>query len=73
MRDIITDFDLTKLTPCQREVLTVLARRLSTNELERLLYVAEATTRIDSDALLRAVRAARVGIGERHSYALAKT
>ena len=67
MRDIVTDVDFTKLTPCQREVLTALARRLSTNEVERLLHVAEATARIDSDALLRAVRAARVGIGEPHS------
>ena len=67
MRDIITDVDLTKLTHRQREVLTTLARRLSTNEVERLLHVAEATARIDSDALLRAVRAARVKTGEPNS------
>lgn len=46
--------DLTKLTPYQREVLTALARRLSKNDVMRLLHLAELTTRIHSDALLRA-------------------
>ena len=45
MRDIITDVDLTKLTPCQREVLTALVRPLSKNEVVRLLQIVEATTR----------------------------
>jgi hypothetical protein len=40
-----TEVDLTRLTPGQREVLTALARRLSKNEVERLLlHLAEATT-----------------------------
>ena len=36
-----------KLTRRQREVLTTLARRLSNNEIARLLHIAEATTNID--------------------------
>ena len=32
-----TEVDLTKLTPRQREVLTILARRLSKNEVARLV------------------------------------
>ena len=39
-----TEVDLTKLTPRQREVLTVIARRLSEGEVVRLLQIAEATT-----------------------------
>jgi DNA-binding NarL/FixJ family response regulator len=39
-----TEVDLTKLTPYQREVLTALARRLSKNEVVRLLQIVEATT-----------------------------
>jgi hypothetical protein len=39
-----TEVDLTKLTPYQREVLTALVRRLSKNEVVRLLQVVEATT-----------------------------
>ena len=40
-----TEVDLTKLTPYQREVLTALVRRLSKNEVVRLLQIIEATTR----------------------------
>ena len=39
-----TGVDRTKLTPYQREVLISLARRLSKNEVERLLHVVEAMT-----------------------------
>jgi hypothetical protein len=39
-----TEVDLTKLTPYQREVLTALVRRLSKNEVVRLLQIVEATT-----------------------------
>lgn len=39
-----TEVDLTKLTPHQREVLTALVRRLSKNEVVRLLQIIEATT-----------------------------
>ena len=39
-----TDVDLTRLTPRQREVLTALARRLSKNEVVRLLQIVKATT-----------------------------
>jgi hypothetical protein len=58
MRDIITDVDLTKLTPCQRKVLTALVRPLSKNEVVRLLQVVEATTRsagVISEATTQAV------------------
>ena len=39
-----TEVDLTRLTPRQREVLTALARRLSKNEVERLLQIVAAAT-----------------------------
>ena len=39
-----TEVDLTRLTPRQREVLTSLARRLSKNEVERLLHLVETMT-----------------------------
>ena len=39
-----TEVDLTKLTPYQRQVLTVLVRPLSRNEFMRLLQIAEAMT-----------------------------
>ena len=51
--------NLVKLTHRQREVLTVLARRLSNNELPRLLHIAEATTNIDPEALLQAYATAQ--------------
>ena len=43
-----------KLTHRQREVLTLLARQLSDDEVARLLHIAEATTNIDAEAILRA-------------------
>ena len=43
-----------KLTHRQREVLTLLARQLSNNEVARLFHIAEATTNIDAEAILRA-------------------
>ena len=55
-----TEVDLAKLTPYQREVLTALARRLSKNEVVRLLHFAEATTRssgVVSEAAKHAVLA----------------
>ena len=36
-----------KLTPRQREVLTLLAQRLSESKVARLLHIAEATLKID--------------------------
>ena len=51
---IKTEADLARLTHRQREVLTALARRLSNNEVARLLHIAEATPNIDAEALLRA-------------------
>jgi hypothetical protein len=39
-----TEVDLTKLTPYQREVLTVLVRPLSRNEFMRLLQIVETMT-----------------------------
>jgi hypothetical protein len=59
MHEIKTEVDLTKPTPCQREVLTALARQLSNNEITRLLHIAEAITNIDSEALLRAYATAQ--------------
>jgi len=59
--------DLTRLTPRQREVLTALARRLSKNEVERLLQIVEATTRsggVISDAVKQAVDRAKAVIEE---------
>ena len=53
-----TEVDLTKLTPYQREVLTILARRLSKNEVEQLVQIVEAATRSDvviSEAVKQAV------------------
>ena len=38
-----TEVDLTRLTPYQREVLAALVRRLSKNEVVRLLQIIEAT------------------------------
>ena len=51
---IKTKADLAKLTHRQREVLTLIARQLSNNEVVRLLHIAEATTNIDAEALLQA-------------------
>jgi DNA-binding NarL/FixJ family response regulator len=53
-----TEVDLTRLTPRQREVLTALARRLSKNEVERLLQIVEATipsAGVISEATKRAI------------------
>ena len=44
---MITEADLAKLTHRQREVLTALARELSSDEVARLLHIAEATLKID--------------------------
>ena len=62
-----TEVDLAKLTPYQREVLTALARRLSKNEVVRLLHLAEATTRsggVISEAVKHAVDRAKALIEE---------
>ena len=59
MRTEITEIDLTKLTPYQREVLTALVRQISKNEVVRLLQVVEATTGSAggiNEATMRAVR-----------------
>jgi FixJ family two-component response regulator len=52
-----TEVDCTKLTPYQREVLTALVRRLSKNEVARLLQIIEATRSAEgiSEATKRAV------------------
>ena len=47
---MITEADLAKLTHRQREVLTALARQLSSDEVARLLHIAEATLKIDMAA-----------------------
>ena len=57
--------DLVKLTYRQREVLTALARRLSNNELPRLLHIAGTTTNIDSEALLQAYATAQEVLARR--------
>ena len=62
-----TEVDLTKLTPRQREVLTALARRLSKNEVERLLQIVEAATRsgvVISEAVKQAVDRAKKAVIE---------
>ena len=59
---IKTKADLVKLTHRQREVLTLLARQLSNNEVVRLLHIAEATTNIDAEALLQAFATVQEGI-----------
>ena len=59
---IKTKADLVKLTHRQREVLTLLARQLSNNEVVRLLHIAEATTNIDAEALLQAYATVQEGI-----------
>ena len=59
---IKTKADLAKLTHRQREVLTLLARQLSNNEIVRLLHIAEATTNIDAEALLQAYATVQEGI-----------
>jgi DNA-binding NarL/FixJ family response regulator len=56
-----------KLTRRQREVLTTLARRLSNNEIARLLHIAEATTNIDSEALLQAYATAQEALSRSES------
>ena len=48
---MITEADLAKLTHRQREVLTALARQLSSDEVARLLNIAEATLKIDMAAI----------------------
>ena len=40
-----TEINLTELTAYQREVLTAIVRRVSKNEVVRLLQIVEATTR----------------------------
>jgi FixJ family two-component response regulator len=47
---MLTEADLAKLTHRQREVLTALARQLSSDEVARLLDIAEATLKIDMAA-----------------------
>ena len=42
-----TESDFSKLTHRQREVLTALARQLSSDEVARLLHIAEATLKIE--------------------------
>ncbi|MFY9828253.1 MAG: hypothetical protein WAK69_06505 [Rhodoplanes sp.] len=62
-----TEVDLTRLTPRQREVLTALARRLSKNEVERLLQIVEAATRsgvVISEAVKQAVDRAKKAVIE---------
>ena len=44
---MITEADLAKLTYRQREILSVLAQQLSSDEVARLLHIAEATLKID--------------------------
>jgi hypothetical protein len=44
---MITEADLAKLTHRQREMLGALARQLSSDEVARLLHIAEATLKID--------------------------
>ena len=44
---MITEVDLAKLTHRQREVLSALAQELSSDEVVRLLHIAEATLKID--------------------------
>jgi hypothetical protein len=61
-------FDLTNLTPYQREVLTAFVRPLSKNEVMRLLQIVEATipsARGFSEATKQAILdRAKAGIGE---------
>ena len=52
---IATEADLLKLTPRQREVLSLLARGMSNKEIARALQIADATTKINMAALLRAL------------------
>jgi N-acetylmuramic acid 6-phosphate (MurNAc-6-P) etherase len=54
---IKTKADLAKLTARQREVLTAIARQVSKEKASQFLDVAEATTKIDAVALLRAYTA----------------
>ena len=52
---IETEADLAKLTDRQREVLSAVARRLSSNEVTRLLHSDDVvTSNIDAEALLQA-------------------
>ena len=48
-----TEVDLTKLTPRQRQVLTILARRLSKNEVARL--VEARSSGVMSEAMKQAI------------------
>ena len=57
-----TKADLAKLTHRQREVLTLLARQLSNNEVVQLLHIAEQQTNIDAEALLQAYATVQEGI-----------
>ena len=59
-----TEVDRTKLTPYQREVLISLARRLSKNEVERLLHVVEAMTGSAGEIVKQAVDRAKAVIEE---------
>ena len=47
--------DLLKLTARQREVLSLIAHGMSNKEIARALHIAEATTKIHTAALLRAL------------------
>ena len=44
---MITEADLAKLTHRQREMLSAFAQQLSSDEVARLLHIAEATLKID--------------------------
>ena len=64
---MLTEVDLTRLTSRQREVLTALARRLSKNEVERLLQIVEAAARsgvVISEAVKQAVDRAKKAVIE---------
>lgn len=54
---IKTKADLAKLTARQREVLTAVVRQVSKERASQFLDIAEATTKIDAVALLRAYTA----------------
>ena len=51
-----TEIALTKLTPYQREVLTALVRRISKNEVMRLLEATTGSAGGISEVTMRAVR-----------------
>jgi DNA-binding NarL/FixJ family response regulator len=51
------DTDILRLTPRQHEVLSLLAKGMSTKEISRRLNIAEGTTKIHTSGLLRALGA----------------